>query len=489
MTTGGPGYSISRRIGELAAARPDEIAYRTVAPSGEETAVSRAEIDRRSGELAAAFASRGLGYGDRLSIALKNSPQFLFATLAAWKLGAVPVPMRWDLPEWELSRLRHAIDGKLHIAVEDLDWMDATVGDEVPVLPDVVSPQMYGICSGGSTGFPKVIMNNRPGTVGSGVSTPFAELWGRRIARPQRICVLGPMYHANAFGTLYQFLEGDHLVVMEQFDAARIAEAVERHRITGFHCTPTMLKRIADLPGIDDRDLSSLEWILQGAAPMPPSLVRRWCELIGPENLLMAYGMSENLGIVALNGVEWANHEGSVGKPRRGTEVRILDGDQREVPTGEIGEIYLRSPAYGGSTYLGDASPLPSTPDGFRSAGDLGHLDGDGYVYLVDRRVDMIVTGGANVYPAEVESALIDHPKVADVVVIGLKDPEWGRRVHALVAPKDPADPPTLAEIRDYAKGRVAAYKAPHSIEVLDRIPRSEATKINRGALVQERGG
>jgi bile acid-coenzyme A ligase len=132
---------------------------------------------------------------------------------------------------------------------------------------------------------------------------------------------------------------------------------------------------------------------------------------------------------------------------------------------------------------------MATTDDGFCSVGDLGYLDEDGYVYLVDRRVDLIITGGVNVYPAEVETALIEHPKVADVVVIGLKDDEWGRRVHAVIEPADPADPPTLDEIRAYAKSRLHAFKVPKTIEIVDAMPRSSATKVNRGALVEARGG
>jgi len=251
----------------------------------------------------------------------------------------------------------------------------------------------------------------------------------------------------------------------------------------------TMLQRMADLPDIETRDLSSIVWIIQGAAPMPPSLVHRWAGLIGAEKIYMSYGMTEGLGLTALRGDEWMTHQGSVGTGRRETDLRILDADGRDVPTGEVGDIYLRSPSYGGSLYVGEAPALPTTEDGFRTVGDMGYLDADGFLYLVDRRVDMIITGGANVFPAEVESALIDHPKVADVVVIGLRDAEWGRRVHALIAPADAGDPPTLQEIRDFAKQRLAAYKAPHSIEIVDEIPRSEATKVNRGRLVEARGG
>jgi bile acid-coenzyme A ligase len=297
------------------------------------------------------------------------------------------------------------------------------------------------------------------------------------------------MYHVNAFSTFNSLLMRDPLFVMEKFDARRALEVIERHRITTFTATPTMLQRMADVPGIDDRDLSSLVWITQGAAPMPPSLVHRWAGLIGAEKIFMAYGMTEGIGITAVRGDDWMRHPGTVGKGMRGTEVRILDGDRRDLPTGQVGEIYLRSPSYGGSRYLGDEPPLQSTDDGFQTGGDVGYLDDDGFLYLVDRRVDLIITGGANVFPAEVEAALSDHPEIADVVVIGLQDPEWGRRVHAIVEARDPATLPTTDEIIAYAKGRLAAYKVPKTVEFVDAIPRSEATKVNRGRLVDARGG
>jgi bile acid-coenzyme A ligase len=149
----------------------------------------------------------------------------------------------------------------------------------------------------------------------------------------------------------------------------------------------------------------------------------------------------------------------------------------------------MRSASYGGYKYLGDAPELKRTEEGFQTAGDVGYLDEEGYLYLLDRRVDMIISGGANVFPAEVEAALIDHPKIADVVVIGLKDPEWGRRVHAVIEPADPAAPPTSQEVIAYAKSRLAAYKVPKTVEFVDAVPRSAATKVNRGALVATRGG
>jgi bile acid-coenzyme A ligase len=480
--------SLGARARELAQERPDEVAVRHVAIDGREIKATWAEVDRRSDQLAGALAERGLGTGDRLGLGVRNSIEFVLCTLAAWKLGATPVPIRWDLPEWEFSRLREVVDAKVFLDAGDMAWIRATDTRPVPELPDVFAPSDVGICSSGSTGTPKIIVSHRQGVYLDVLATPMMQNW-RAVERPQTILVLAPMYHTNGFSTQYTLLGGDRLVIMEKFDAARVVDVIERHRISTFTATPTMLQRIADLPGVDDRDLSSIDWILQGAAPMPRSLVHRWIALIGAARIIMAYGMTESIGLTVLRGDEWLDHEGSVGRGFRGTEVRILDDAQRDVAVGEIGDIYLRNPLYGGSEYLGEAPAMRGTDDGFFTVGDLGSVDADGYVYLVDRRVDVIITGGANVFPSEVEAALIDHPQIGDVVVIGLSDPEWGRRVHAIVAPSAHGARPTADDVIAYAKGRLAAYKVPKTVEFVDEIPRSAATKVNRGRLIEARGG
>ena len=480
--------SIVSRIRHLAATRGDDEAYRHVAMDGTERAVTWEWLDRRSSQLAAALRDRGVGFGDRVGLGLRNSPELVISVFATWKLGAVPVPVRWDVPEWELDRLREVIEPRVYLSAEDLAWITATAELPATGLPDVVSPNLQGICSSGATGTPKIILSAIPAVLAPSFGTPFAELW-MPIERPQAILVLAPMYHVNAFATLHSMLFGDRLVVLEKFDARRAIDVIEKHKITTFTATPTMLQRIADVPGVDDRDLSSLAWILQGAAPMPPSLVHRWAALIGAERIMMAYGSTEGFGLTALRGDEWMAHPGSVGRPLPDTTVKIVGDDEKDLPAGEIGEVFLKSARTGGSTYLGNVPQARRIGDGFATMGDLGHLDEDGFLYLADRRSDLIITGGANVFPAEVESALIDHPKIADIVVIGLKDPEWGRRVHAIIEPADPASPPSAQEVTDYAKGRLAAYKVPKTVEIVDAIPRSEATKVNRGRLTAERGG
>jgi bile acid-coenzyme A ligase len=484
--------SYPRRVIELAALKPDGVALRFAALDRSEREVTWAELDRGSTRLAHAFAARGVGFGDRVALGIRNSPELVLSVVAAWKLGATPVPVRWDLPDWERARVLEVVGAALSLTGDDRPWLQAALDDDSPEadvpLPDVTSPQTHGICSSGSTGTPKVILTDRPATFEETTGDPFPSAW-MEIPRPQVILVPAPQYHTNGFAPLASMLAGDELVIMEKFDAAHVVDLVERHRVTTFTATPTMLQRIADLPGVDDRDLSSIRWILQGAAVIAPSLVERWIGLVGAERFFMAYGMTEGLGLTALRADEWLAHPGSVGRGYRDTEIRILDDDGKELPPGEIGEIFLRSPTSGLYRYLGGAPRLARTEDGFETAGDMGSLDEEGFLRIADRRVDLIVSGGANVYPAEVESALIDHPAIADVVVIGLRDDEWGRRVHAVIEPADPASPPSAEDVIAYAKSRLAAYKVPKTVELVDAIPRSEATKVSRAALVQARGG
>lgn len=484
----GTGQTYGRRINELAADDPERVALVFAPHDGPVERYSMAELDSRSDQVARALAARGVGIDDRVGLEMANSPALLVSVLASWKLGASPVPLRWDLPPWERNRLLDVLGARLVISGDDPALADTGRSSPAEPLPDVLGHHAHGICSSGSTGSPKVIMAERPAFYDPAASAPLAALWGT-VASPQVVLVPAPLYHTNGFATLLHLLAGDSLVLLERFDAGRVLDLIEAHRVTSFTATPTMLARIARTPGVTERDLSSIDWVLQGGAVIAQSLVRTWIELVGPTHLIMAYGMTEALGLTGIRGDEWLERPGSVGRGIRGTEVRVLGADSTPVPTGEIGEIYLRMPGGASYSYIGGAARLPTTDDGFSTGGDLGWLDDEGFLYIADRRVDMIVSGGANVYPAEVESALIDHPAVVDVVVIGLRDDEWGRRVHALVQPADPATPPSLADIVEFAKLRLAPYKVPKSIEVVASMPRTEATKINRSALVTERGG
>ncbi len=483
------GVPFGVRLQQLAEDRGHEPALDTVAPDGSARRLTFAQLEARANQWGRALTAAGADLGSLVALGIPNSEDLVLSVLGCWKIGAVPVPMRWDLPEWERSRVLAVIDPAVIVDEHTRPTVAAAAAREPDhPLPAVVSPHANGICSSGSTGLPKVILTLAQGVWTPESSFPFLAAW-TPTPQPQTILVPGPMYHTNGFSPLTYLLGGDRLVLLEKFDAAIVVDAIELQRVTNFTATPTMLARIAALPHVQRRDFSSIAWILQGAALMPHALLRTWFDLLSPEQIVMAYGMTEGLGITALRGDEWLAHPGSVGRGFRDTEVRILDPSGRRLGPGELGEIYLRSPMSAGYRYLGGAPLLPSTPDGFRTAGDLGHLDADGYLYLADRRSDMIITGGANVFPAEVECALAEHDNIADVVVIGLADPEWGRRVHAVVQLSHDRAPLTEQDVIAYAKARLAAYKVPKTVEFVDEIPRTAATKVNRSAMIAERGG
>jgi bile acid-coenzyme A ligase len=362
---------------------------------------------------------------------------------------------------------------------------DPTVGTE-PV-PDRIPNPARAIASSGSTGFPKVICADGSGTfeLQSDENVVFNTL-GQRSEEVQ--LVPAPLYHTNgSVLTFTALLQGQSLILMERFIAELALELIERHKVSTLTATTIMLQRMARCPDISRRELGSIQSLLHGGAPLPNWLAKFWIERIGPNRFFVAYGSSENAGTCIARGDEWLAHPGTVGRPVN-TELRIRDEEGRDLPSGETGMIHVRRPgrSSSGFTYLGDVS-LGATADGFTVLGDLGWVDEDGYLYLADRRVDMIISGGANVYPAEVEGALTEHTGVADAVVVGLPDDEWGQRVHAIVVPADPARTPSPEELRSFCRERLAAYKVPKTVEVIAHLPRTDAGKIRRSDLANER--
>jgi bile acid-coenzyme A ligase len=273
---------------------------------------------------------------------------------------------------------------------------------------------------------------------------------------------------------------------MEKFDAALAVELIERHRITFTVMVPTMLQRIARLDDVTPARMQTIQRLIYGGAKLPEWVADRWLELIGPEAFVFAYGSSERVGTIMMSGTEWSAHRGAVGTPRD-VELSIRDGEGNAVPTGHVGEIFMRPLQERRMfQYIGAPTPEP-TADGYYSIGDLGWVDDDGYLYIADRRSDLIISGGVNIFPAEVEAALSEHPEVVDQVVVGVRDEEWGQRVHAIVQPADPQQPPSAEELRSFCRTRLAAYKVPKTYEIVPALPRSEAGKLNRNALAEER--
>lgn len=489
------GISIGRRLSLRAAADPDGTAIIFVPRDGPERRMSLGELDRASNRAARVLASHDVNEQSMVVIGLRNCPEHYVAAFGAWKLGACVLPLSPTLPAWERDQILAAA----HPAAIVTEWPDVggsivrpgelvTATDSDAPLPDRTPQPAKAIGSGGSTGRPKVIVDPKPwawepgGFVGA-----FGGRVGMRMGQVQLIA--GPLYHNSPFswGPIGLF-EEHTLVTMERFDAAKAVDLIERHRINFGFLVPTMMKRIIQLPGIETRDFSSVHAFFHTAAPCPPWLKRAWIDLIGGERLFEAYGATEAVGSTVIRGDEWLEHPGSVGRPRD-CDLRILDPEGAPVPGGRVGEIFMRPHADGPTyRYLG-SSPAKSTPDGFTSVGDLGWVDDEEYLYLADRRVDLIIVGGANVYPAEVEAALQQHPQVADVAVIGLPDEDLGKRVHAVIQPADPGRPPSADDLDGHCRARLTRYKVPKSYEFITVLPRDDSGKIRRSALVAERTG
>jgi bile acid-coenzyme A ligase len=307
--------------------------------------------------------------------------------------------------------------------------------------------------------------------------------------------VPGPLYHNGPFSfSMFGLFAGGTLVVMERFDAAEALRLIEQHRVQWVFFVPTMMHRIWRLPDRESYDVSSLRMVFSTGAPWPVWLKDAWIGWLGPDVIREGYGGTESQGGTSITGTESLERPGSVGLPQGGCQVRILAPDGSEVPTGEVGEIYFM-PADGPGTtyyYLGAESKARSVDgrDGWETIGDLGYVDADGYLYLVDRRTDMIVTGGANVFPAEVEAAIEAQPGVRSCAVIGLPDDDLGQRVHAIVDVGDfepSSDTDFETALHAALAERIARYKVPRSFELVREPLRDDAGKVRRSALRDER--
>ena len=482
---------LGRQLALLAERHGDRVAIVHVDPDGAERQISWRALDRRANQVARLLSEHGVTQGSWVVVALPNTAEHFFTDLAAWRLGATILPLRWDLPRWDRDRLLELARPAAVVAA----WEDAPEGTlsvedvkssltlDDSAVEDRIADPVRAIATSGSTGQPKLIVNPVPGVAGGDNMIRMAATV--ETAQYTIELVISPLYHTNGFAALHHLLEGRRLVVMQKFDAALAVDLIERHRVSFAIMVPTMLQRIAALPGVEGRDFSSLEFLHYGGAPIPEWVVHKWFELIGPERFVFSYGGTEGIGLTMARGDEWLHHPGTVGRPV-GCEVKIVDDDGQRMPHGSTGRILMRrTDGSAACTYVGAEFGVDG--EGFSTFGDLGWLDEDGYLFVADRRVDMIVTGGANVFPAEVELALAEHRGVADCVVIGIPDVEWGQRVHAIVEPVDPSDPPTAEELRAHVRERLAAYKVPKAVEIVDRIPRNDAGKLSRAALAGAR--
>jgi bile acid-coenzyme A ligase len=297
----------------------------------------------------------------------------------------------------------------------------------------------------------------------------------------------GPMYHNGPFSMSCRGLMcGNHVVTMRRFDAEQTLALLARHRVDWTLLVPTMMHRIWRLPAAvrAHHDLPGLRIVLHLAAPCPAWLKREWIGWLGPDRVHELYAGTEAQGITWIDGHEALAHPGSVGRIMEGFQLQIRDEAGRPLPAGEVGEVYMRPDAGPGTTYHYVGAEPKQIEGGWESLGDMGWVDAEGYLYLTDRRNDMILSGGANIYPAEVEAAIDTHPAVRSSCVIGLPDDDLGSRVHAIV---DAIAPVGEEALLAHLAERLVRYKIPRSIEFVREPLRDDAGKVRRTALRQER--
>lgn len=444
--------------------------------------LTREELDRRSNRWARALESRGVGEGDIVSICLPSDTRFLVAAWAVWKLGATPQPLSSNMLTHELLEILALTQPSLVIgAVPEgctaagWDLTGAEVLSDEP-LTDRVAPSWKAPTSGGSTGRPKVILSTTPAVYE--LLEQMATLL--RVRENDVLLAPAPMHHNAPFlSASLTLLRGGHVVLMERFEPGRALELIAEHRVGLVYAVPTIMSRIAKLPeqATAAADLSSVHTLFHMAAPCASWLKHWWIDRIGAEAVWELYAGTEVQAITVISGTEWLAHPGSVGKVVVG-EIAVLDESGRSVPTGDVGEVYLRpagdQPTY---RYLGGTA---KSLDGWESLGDMGRLDEDGYLYLTDRTADMVLVGGVNVYPAEVEAALDGHPAVESSCVVGLPDDDLGNRLHMVVhVSRDIGDD----ELHEFLAARLAPYKRPRSFSRSDLPLRDEAGKVRRSAV------
>ncbi|MDB5450776.1 MAG: putative fatty-acid--CoA ligase [Phenylobacterium sp.] len=451
-----------------------------------DTTLSYAELHRRTNRLARGLQALGVKHSDLVTLGLPNGVGFVEACYAIWKLGATPQPVSFRLPKGELEAItelaktpiviaefKHEIDRPLVSIVEI-----AARSDDDSDLPDATAPISKAPTSGGSTGRPKLILSGQPGTTAA--QTP--EIGGWRL-KPDSIAVLpAPLYHNAGFGMMMAAVAiGCHLVVMPRFDPEATLAEIEKRRATWVYLVPTMMNRIWHLPDAvrAKYGIGSLETLWHLAAPCPAWLKEAFIRWVGPEKVMELYAGTEAQAVTIISGAEWLEHRGSVGRVTAG-EMKAVGEDGRELPPGEVGEIYMRRAADAPPTYQYVGAEAKALPGGWESLGDIGWFDADGYLYLADRRTDMILVGGSNVYPAEIEAALEEHPAVQSCAVIGLPDDDLGNSIHAIVNAKGEVTPEAL---KTHLADRLVSYKQPRSFEFVDEPLRDDAGKVRRTAL------
>lgn len=475
---------------------------------------TKGDLLARARRAAAGFHEIGVRDNDAVALLLRNDFAFLEATQAANTLGAYAVPLNWHATADEIAYMLGDCAPKVLVVHADLlepvrpvipanckvivvpdpggaapvpdadlqwdAWLTAFSEWDKPPQP----PRSSWIYTSGTTGKPKGVRRDAATPQqAAAMRDLFQVVYGCRPG--MRGYVGGPLYHASPNAFARQGLAmADLLVLSSRFDPEQLLQQIERHRLTTLVMVPTFFARLLKLPEDVRRryDVSSLELVLHTGAPCPPDIKRAMIAWWGPV-LIETYGGSETGVATICTSQDWLSRPGTVGRVVPGGTIRILDDHHRDVPAATSGEIFVRNPAYPDFSYHGRSSDRRSVEvDGLISCGDVGYLDADGYLFLNDRKRDMIISGGVNIYPAEIESILQACPGVQDCAVFGIPDDEFGERIHAAVQREQHAEL-SAEDVQQFVRQRLAAFKVPRDITFHDALPREESGKIFKRKL------
>ncbi|MEU8656440.1 acyl-CoA synthetase [Actinoplanes philippinensis] len=495
----------------IAAERPQHTAV--VEPGGR--TLTYGELAGEADRIARGLIEAGLGEGDTVALLMPNGADILAAYFAAVQIGLHVVPMNWHLTAAELGYIlrdsgaraflaHHRFAGAARGAADDAGLPAEgryAVGD-IPGFRSLAalgaggsgrpSPRTLGalmVYTSGTSGRPKGVrrplLGLDPDQVPP-VSLWFFGLFGLRPFDDHVHLCCSPLYHTAVMNFAVISLQFGHtVVVMDHWDAGSFLRLVQQHKVTHSHMVPTQFRRLLALPPSvrTSFDVSSMRAMIHGAAPCPQPVKREMLDWFGPV-VIEYYAASEGGGAL-ITAAEWRERPGSVGRPWPGSRIRVLDDDGKDCAPGEAGTVYLQM---GDATfeYHGDAEKTrASWRDRMFTVGDIGYLDDDGYLYLCDRASDVIITGGVNVYPAEIENELSVHPAVADVAVFGIPHDEWGEEVKAVVQPAPGVTPgdALTTELQAFLAGRLARFKLPRTIDYASSLPRDPNGKLYKRHL------
>jgi fatty-acyl-CoA synthase len=486
--------------------RPNELAIRF-----EDRSISWAQLDERIRTVASGLAKQGIVKGDRVAVLMTNRPEFVEVTLAANAIGAIAVPVNFRLASGEAAYVITHSGARLLVADADLAQLAvaaaATAGGcrvvvvgEAPegtlsyehITAVSCDPPAAAIderdialimYTSGTTGRPKGAMLSHLNLLMQSITA----IRSSRMVDDDYVALVNvPLFHIAGIGSMPpSLLVGAPTIIMPTgtFDAETTLAVVERERVSGLFLVPAQWQALCRHPESTER-CRSLKVISWGAAPAPVSLLEEMAKTFSYAEIVSVFGQTEMSPVTtALPSEEAVRKIGSVGKPIPTISARVVDDEMNDVKPGEVGEIIYRGPTLMAGYWNDPAATAEAFAGGWFHSGDLVREDDEGFLYVVDRKKDMIISGGENIYCAEVENALASHPAVLDVAVIGAKHERWGETPVAVVVPANPSSPPTLDELIEWSRDRLASYKKPTVLQLVDELPRNASGKVTKQEL------